>query len=449
MNRKLALRGYIWLLSVTTALVVATCAAYVAFHPPKTTVYLVAVALWGLAWFCSRTRVHFADSSQVHLGSVAFVATVVVLPLPLAICVSAAGKAASEVQLVLERKRRVRAAFVNPGLVTLSTASAGVSYWLFGGSGAVFSPVPARQILGLFALLSLCVIWYTVDAALVSTAITLDSREKYISVLRQVTRDAALPEVSLLGLGCVLGVLAHYSYVMAPIVVIPVLLAIRSFGAVSRLRDETEGAVKHMAESIDIRDTGTGDHSKRLEEDARRLAAALKLTPEHRHDVGLAARTHDLGKIGISNAILLKEGPLTSEERAIMEDHPVIGADILASYSAFAKSVPSVRHHHERWDGKGYPDGLKGEEIPIGSRIIAVVDSYDAMISDRPYRRGMSAPEAVERLKAGMGSQFDPAVCAAWIQILIEDGVYKPEEPAHHLRLVPSEAQRSERTGTA
>jgi HD-GYP domain-containing protein (c-di-GMP phosphodiesterase class II) len=141
---------------------------------------------------------------------------------------------------------------------------------------------------------------------------------------------------------------------------------------------------------------------------------------------------------------LLKDGPLTPEERAIMEEHPIIGADILSSYSAFEKSVAFVRHHHERWDGKGYPDGIKGEQIPIGSRIISVVDAYDAMTSDRPYRRGMPPAQAVERLKAGMGSQFDPQVCATWIQILIEDGVYTPEEQAHHLRLVsPPQEQRT------
>ncbi|PZS09452.1 MAG: hypothetical protein DLM70_01620, partial [Chloroflexi bacterium] len=157
-------------------------------------------------------------------------------------------------------------------------------------------------------------------------------------------------------------------------------------------------------------------------------------------DVILASRVHDLGKIGISNDILLKQGPLTFEEREIMKNHTTMGAGILESYSAFKGSVAIVKHHHERWDGNGYPDGLKAEEIPIGARIIGVVDAFDAMTEDRPYRDGMSADEAVRRLKQGIGSQFDPRICGAFIQLLIEQGIYEPEiEPVtseERLRIV-------------
>lgn len=447
MSRKRALRVYIWLLTGVAVGIVAVSVLALTISPPTDPTRIgEAVVLAGLGWFCSQHRVHFAaGSSSVSLGSIAFVASLIILPLPLAITVCAAAKAASEGQLLLQGKRRSRAALVNVSLVVTSSGAAGAVFALMRGPDHLFAGGVVSQVEELVALISLSLVCYMVDAALVSGAITLNCNESYLSVVRQVTRDAALPEISLLGLGVLLALLARQTYILTPIVVVPVLLSVRSFGAVARLREETEGAVKHMAESIDIRDTGTGDHSKRLEDDARRLAAALKLTAEHVHDVGLAARTHDLGKIGISNTILLKDGPLTPEERAIMEEHPVIGADILASYSAFAKSVTIVRHHHERWDGKGYPDGLKGEEIPIGSRIIAVVDAYDAMTSDRPYRKGMQPADAVERLKGGMGSQFDPAVCAAWIQILIDDGIYTPDDAGHHLRLVAS--ARRELTG--
>jgi HD-GYP domain-containing protein (c-di-GMP phosphodiesterase class II) len=99
-----------------------------------------------------------------------------------------------------------------------------------------------------------------------------------------------------------------------------------------------------------------------------------------------------------------------------------------------------VKHHHERWDGKGYPAGLKGEEIPLGSRIISIVDAFDSMTADRPYRRGMSVEEAVERLKAGIGSQFDPVICAAFIQTLIDQGTYVPSEPVPDLHIVTVDA---------
>ena len=193
-----------------------------------------------------------------------------------------------------------------------------------------------------------------------------------------------------------------------------------------RIDTETVEAVLKMAESIDYRDTGTYEHSRRLVDYSRRLAASLDLLSEQVKEIELAARVHDLGKIGISNDILLKPGPLTPQERRMMEEHPVIGADILSRYSAFEGSVDIVRHHHERWDRKGYPDGLEGKDIPLGSRIISVVDAFDAMTADRPYRKGMSVNEAVERFKAGMAAQFDPQVCAVFVQTLIDDGTYQP-----------------------
>jgi putative two-component system response regulator len=109
-----------------------------------------------------------------------------------------------------------------------------------------------------------------------------------------------------------------------------------------------------------------------------------------------------------------------------MEKHPIIGENILSSYSAFQGSLESVRHHHEHWDGSGYPDGLRGEDIPLGARIISIVDAFDAMTADRPYRDGMPVEDAVERLKAGMGTQFDPRLCGLFIQLLVEEGTYRP-----------------------
>src|SRR5262249_45358155 len=163
--------------------------------------------------------------------------------------------------------------------------------------------------------------------------------------------------VSLILVGIVTAILFVRSPFLSVLIVVPGLLSARAYEATARMRKETIEAVLKMAESIDYRDTGTSEHSKRLETYSRRLAETLDLIREQVNDVVLASKVHDLGKIGISNAILLKQGPLTDEERQIMQEHPVIGANILSSYSAFQGSVDIVRHHHERWDGKGYPDG--------------------------------------------------------------------------------------------
>lgn len=135
---------------------------------------------------------------------------------------------------------------------------------------------------------------------------------------------------------------------------------------------------------------------------------------------------HDIGKIGVDEAIIRKPGPLTPEETAQMRRHPEIGAQII-SQMRFARDVqPIILGHHEYWDGSGYPRGLKNEEIPVGARIITIVDAYDAMTTDRPYRAALSDAEAILRLKAGRGSQFDPEMLDVFLD-LIASGQLLPE----------------------
>jgi HD-GYP domain-containing protein (c-di-GMP phosphodiesterase class II) len=129
-----------------------------------------------------------------------------------------------------------------------------------------------------------------------------------------------------------------------------------------------------------------------------------------------AARVHDIGKIGIPDDVLHKVAPLTLEERALMETHPERGAWLLARYPDFAPGVALVLHHHERWDGHGYPHRLKGEEIPFGARVIAIADSFDAMTSNRPYRRALSLEKAATVLREGRGKEWDPALVDAFLR---------------------------------
>jgi HD-GYP domain-containing protein (c-di-GMP phosphodiesterase class II) len=132
---------------------------------------------------------------------------------------------------------------------------------------------------------------------------------------------------------------------------------------------------------------------------------------------------HDIGKIAIPDAILNKPAPLSHEERKVIETHPAAGEQILAPVPFLSRVRRIVRHDHERWDGTGYPDGLRGPQIPIGARIVFVVDSFHAMVSDRPYRKGMPEAAAREELRANAGTQFDPAVVDAFLRVLDEVGI--------------------------
>ncbi len=171
-------------------------------------------------------------------------------------------------------------------------------------------------------------------------------------------------------------------------------------------------AAASLAKAVDLRDTYTGSHSARVAELAARVAAKLGLDQEHIELSRLAGSLHDLGKLAIPEEILRKPGPLTGPERLVLERHPQIGFRMLDSLG-IDPVADWILHHHERWDGTGYPDRMPGPEIPLGARIIFVVDAYDAMTSDRVYRGRLSQEDALAELQRCAGTQFDPAVVAA------------------------------------
>jgi len=165
--------------------------------------------------------------------------------------------------------------------------------------------------------------------------------------------------------------------------------------------------VKVLSSALDARDTYTQGHSVRVARLARLLAREMGLPSTEVDQIFLSGLLHDLGKIGIADAVLLKEGNLTDEEWSEIQQHPVVGYDILKSIVAFEPILPGVRHHHEAFDGSGYPDQLSGNEIPLMARIMAVADAFDAMRSDRPYRFGMDAAKVHSVLNSGAGRQWD------------------------------------------
>ena len=168
---------------------------------------------------------------------------------------------------------------------------------------------------------------------------------------------------------------------------------------------------------LDLKDLNTGVHSTRLAEWAIRVARALNIQEEHMYQVEVAALLHDIGKIGVPDAILKKPGPLTAEERALMNKHPEYSWSILRLVPGLEQASLYALHHHESVDGNGYPARLKGTNIPLVSRIVCVIDAYDAMISHRCYRKGVGHEEAARRLRASAGTQFDTEVVKVFIPI--------------------------------
>jgi HD-GYP domain-containing protein (c-di-GMP phosphodiesterase class II) len=168
---------------------------------------------------------------------------------------------------------------------------------------------------------------------------------------------------------------------------------------------------------LDLKDLNTGVHSTRLAEWALHVATELGFDESALSDLEVAALLHDIGKIGIPDAILNKPAKLTDHEYALMKKHPEYGWAVLRHVPGMERASLMILHHHESFEGRGYPAGLKGEEIPIGSRIVSVIDSFDAMVSNRPYRNGLPVDEAIRRLIDCRGTQFDPQVVDAFLPL--------------------------------
>lgn len=189
-----------------------------------------------------------------------------------------------------------------------------------------------------------------------------------------------------------------------------------------KLRKTFVDSIETLVSTIEARDENTKGHSKRVSELASVLGMYLQIGIKEVEKLRYAGILHDVGKIGIRDAVLNKQGPLSDEEYKIMKTHPQLGDAILQNISSLEPCIrEAAKHHHERFDGRGYPDQLKGEEIPLFARILAVVDTYDAMTCDRVYRKGLPKEVALEEIEKGRGTQFDPYIAGEFIEMMKED----------------------------
>jgi HD-GYP domain-containing protein (c-di-GMP phosphodiesterase class II) len=177
-------------------------------------------------------------------------------------------------------------------------------------------------------------------------------------------------------------------------------------------------AIKALASAVDAKDPYTARHSRRVTRLSLLLADAIQLSSEERYLLELSAWMHDVGKIGVPDSILTKPAPLTQAEVAIMKEHPAKGGEIVGEIEEFGQVADVIRHHHERVDGRGYPDGLRGSAIPLASRIILIADAFEAMAADRSYRRSLGREAAIRELQEHSGTQFDPSLTQAFIGAL-------------------------------
>jgi HD-GYP domain-containing protein (c-di-GMP phosphodiesterase class II) len=194
--------------------------------------------------------------------------------------------------------------------------------------------------------------------------------------------------------------------------------------ALAAARQMYVATMKSLAHVVEAKDPTTRGHLDRTAHYGLALARAIDRDLAMDPEVAYGFFLHDIGKVGVPESILCKPGPLSELEWIVMRSHPNQGARILEPIPFMGRAVEIVRSHHERWDGGGYPRGLRGEEIPLAARIFAVADSFDAMTSDRPYRSALSTDEAVEEIRASAGSQFDPECVKAFEVLVAEDAAF-------------------------
>ncbi len=205
---------------------------------------------------------------------------------------------------------------------------------------------------------------------------------------------------------------------LLPLLLVPAAVVRHSLQENTPIKSETREALEALAETVDLRHHRAVDHSRRVAELARTLARRLDLSAA---DIGLvvdAALLRDIGEVAMPPDILASALPLTEAQREELHRHPAIGAQMVSRFPDFAGCTPLILHHHERWDGWGTPDGLTGEAIPLGSRIIAVAEAYEAMIASRPYRDALTPEQARAELRRAAGSQLDPAVVHVLLELL-------------------------------
>jgi putative two-component system response regulator len=200
---------------------------------------------------------------------------------------------------------------------------------------------------------------------------------------------------------------------------------VRSVLRLARVTAEVVGArgvIAALANAVEAKDATTEMHCQRLAGLAHQLGMRAGLEPQELKGLVFGALLHDIGKIGVSDAILTKPTALTAREWHEMRQHPVIGERICEPLASASQFAPIIRSHHERWDGEGYPDRLRGEQIPLGARIVGLVDAYDAMIHDRPYRRARSVDMAIAEIRSLAGMQFDPDLAGMFVEIVQREG---------------------------
>jgi len=406
-------RVYISVIALA-ALALFVSVAYLEGLNPIVEQPVVAALLLAAIAASSSFPVHISPKTKVSVETTFIFGTLLLFPPPAAIAICALGVLVSS---IVQRHKWGHTLF-EVAQTALYTGLAGFSYHRL-----ISDPLASviNSPMGLLILAGVALIMHMVNALLVAGAVALQTHRGLMQTWWAYIRYDVPQQATLYVMGPITALLAQISPWALGIMIIPAALIYISFRNNSLLRFQTKEAIEALADAIDMRDPYTFEHSQRVAKYARELAVNLGLPEDMVDIIESAARVHDLGKIGIDTSILSKPTALSEDDWEKMRRHPEIGASIVSRFPLFRSGRDLILYHHERYDGQGYPEGKRGDQIPLGARIIAVADAFDAMTSDRPYRRALPIQAVLRELERCKGKQWDPEVVEILTEIICQE----------------------------
>lgn len=380
------------------------------FQPKKIVMGVILAALVILA---DQFPIHLTRGTKFSMTSLPIYLGAVFLPAPLAVLATGGGMLIAEIRSMPQRGTLFRDVAATTGQwMTVSLLGSLVAHLNVPGypAGTIRFPL----------LVAAALTFFVTDFTAFSLTNSFILGEPFGRVLRSTISEG----IGVEGAQYLIAILGALAAAQEPwaiaLVAVPAIISYFAFKNIKEVKDDTLMLLEDMADTVDLRDVYTGGHSRRVADLTRQTLSQLKIYGLEAEIIETAARLHDIGKIGIPDEILQKPGRLTPEEIAVMQTHSQKGAELLSKYKNFSRGVSMIMHHHERWDGKGYPAGISGYDIPFGARVIAVADSYDAMTSERPYRSALESRQAIQILLEGRGSQWDASVVNAFVDMMSE-----------------------------
>jgi hypothetical protein len=388
---------------VAFAVVATACIALVVAQDPTLVVPVAAIVFGVFSLLGVAIPYALSSTTEAHSTLVTVLASVVLVPSwPTVFC----QVAVLAIGQIVGRSSAKKSLF-NVSQFAISVSLAVLAYRVTGGAALAKSgSIDLVPLISAFAVLAL------VNSSSVALVVSVDSGGGFLGIWKSNTLSGLTLSFVALPLVFVFAKLYVEFGVLAPAAAASFIIILRQLNSANAdLQNSLQEILNLTATTLEARDPYTSGHSRRVSEYSKLIGASIALSAKKIQRLNVAAQLHDVGKIHeVFAPILAKPGKLNAEERAIMESHPIKGAELVRIVSVLRDAVDPIRHHHEAWDGSGYPDGLASEAIPLFARIIAIADTIDAMASDRPYRKGLSAQQIRSELVRMNGIQFDPTL---------------------------------------